>query len=70
MNEEIMNIDTEKLRNDLYDYFGIAFNNVSYLAIAELINVERASDFELVNIALENGFDLQNYLIDTNKRSR
>lgn len=70
MSEEVMDIDIERLRSDLCDYFGTAMNSVSYLAITELTKVESAGDFELVDIALENGVDLQKYFIKTNKISR
>ena len=55
-----MEIDYERLRNDLMDYYGTAtmFNPV---AVMELSEVENASDFKLEQIAIQNGFDLSDY---------
>ena len=54
-------IDYEKLRNDLIDYYGTASYNEFPMAIIELSNVENASYEELINIAIKNNFNLNNY---------
>ena len=56
-----MNINYDKLRDDLINFFGAAmmYNKV---AMIELIRVENCSDDELINIAIENGFDLNRYI--------
>jgi vacuolar-type H+-ATPase subunit B/Vma2 len=53
-------IDYEKLRSDLIDYYGtaIAYNP---MAVIELGEVENASINKLVQIAMQNGFDLSDY---------
>lgn len=56
-----MEIDIEKLRKDLIDYYGTAMFNASPLAIIELTKIENASPQELINIALKNNFDLTEY---------
>lgn len=61
-----MEIDIEKLRKDLIDYYGTAMFNASPLAIIELSKVENASPQELINIALKNNFDLTEY--ETNNK--
>ena len=61
-----MEIDIEKLRKDLIDYFGTAMFNASPLAIIELTKIENASPQELINIALKNNFDLTEY--ETNNK--
>lgn len=58
-----MNIDIEKLRRDLIDYFGTAMASGFGMAVMDLTKVERASDEELINIALDCGFDLNDYVI-------
>ena len=58
-----MNIDIEKLRNDLIDYFGTAMASGFGMAVMDLSRVERASDEELINIALDCGFDLNDYVV-------
>ena len=61
-----MEIDIEKLRKDLIDYYGTAMFNESPLAIIELTKIENASPQELINIALKNNFDLTEY--ETNNK--
>lgn len=54
-------IDYDKLREDLIDYYGTASYNGFPMAIIELTNVEKASNDELINIALNNNINLNNY---------
>lgn len=56
-------IDIEKLRRDLIDYFGTAMYNGSPQAMIELSRIEQASPSELINIAINNGFDINDYVI-------
>ena len=56
-------IDVDRLRRDLKDYYGTAMFNASPLAVMELSKVERASDREIVEMALKNGVDLRKYII-------
>ena len=55
------NINIEKLRNDLIDYFGTAFFSGFFSASIDISRIENASDYELIKIAENNGFDLDNY---------
>ena len=57
-----MNLDFDKLRKNLIDYFGSAMSNFP-LAIVELSQVECADEEELICIAQKNGFDLNDYII-------
>ena len=63
-----MNIDIEKLKEDLIDYFGTAMYNASPLAMIELLKIEKASNQEIIGIALDNNFDLNEYVINTKSR--
>lgn len=56
-----MEINVEKLRNDLIDYFGAALFNGNSMAIVDLSKIEQANDYELIEIAIQNGFNLNNY---------
>lgn len=56
-------IDIERLRRDLIDYFGTAMFNGSPQAIIELSRIEHASPNELISIAINNGFDINDYVI-------
>lgn len=55
-------IDIEKLRNDLMDYFGTAMGFFP-VATMDLVKVQNASPEELINIALKNNFDLSKYIV-------
>ena len=63
MNMDIDDIDIDRLRRDLIDYYMAAMFNVSPIAIVDLTEVEYASDEMIVRIALRNGFDLSEYTI-------
>lgn len=56
-----MDIDYEKLRSDLMDYFGTAMFSGLPMSIVDLSDVEIASNDELIQIAKKNGFDLTKY---------
>ena len=57
-----MEIDIEKLRNDLINYFGTAttFNQFAYV---KLIEIKNASFDKLIEIAINNNFNLKDYEI-------
>ena len=55
-----MNIDYEKLRQDLIDYFGSAMGFFQ-VAVMDVVRVENATEYELLEIARQNGFDLTKY---------
>ncbi|MBQ8427547.1 MAG: hypothetical protein IJX16_07320 [Clostridia bacterium] len=57
-----MNIDFDKLREDLIDYFGTAMGTFP-IAVMNVAEVESASDRELISIATQNGFNLEDYEI-------
>ena len=59
MNE---NINTERLRKDLLDYFGSAMVSGFPPAMMDVMRIENASAETLIRIARENGFDLNRYL--------
>ena len=56
-----MNIDYDKLRKDLIDYFGTAMITLFPQAVLDINKIERASDDELIKTAIQNGFDLSKY---------
>jgi len=55
-----MDIDYDRLRSDLIDYYGTAMA-YNPMAVIELSDVENASYEELIRIAIKNGFDLSDY---------
>lgn len=60
---EEINIDIERLRQDLIDYFGTA-TAVYPVAIMDVIEVENASNYKLIEIAKSNGFDINDYIVE------
>ena len=64
------NIDINKLRDDLINYFGTAMFNASPLAMIELSKVEKANDKRLIEIAIKNNFDLKDYEINERYRQK
>ena len=57
-----MNINYDRLRKDLVEYFGTALS-VNPCAIFDVNKVQNASKEELKNIAVRNGFKLSDYVI-------
>ena len=56
-------IDIERLRRDMEDYYGSAMFNGFPMAVMDLSKVERMSDRELVELAQKNGVDLRKYMV-------
>ena len=56
-----MQIDINRLRNDLKDYYGTAIFSGFPMAMMEVEKVSRASEEELIRIAEKNGINLQRY---------
>ncbi len=62
---EQLEINIERLREDLKNYFGTAIK-YSPLAVMNLCEVENADPYQLIEIALKNNFDLNKYIINKN----
>ena len=62
MNIYLKDIDINKLKRDLIDYYTSAMFIASPIAIMDLDKVERASDKDIVEIALNNKIELRKYL--------
>ena len=58
----IEDINIEKLRQDLIDYFTSAMFLASPVALIDLTRVENAGEKELIQIAINGGFNLNNYI--------
>ena len=63
----MLELDYNKLRSDLIDYFGTAMFNASPLAMIELSKIENATPEKLIKIALNNNFDLSEYQLNVKK---
>ena len=60
-------IDYEKLRRDLIDYYGTA-SQIFPMSIMEISKVERATPNQLIELANKNGFNISDYEINNKKR--
>ena len=58
-----MEIDIERLRRDLIDYYGTAMMCGFGMLSINVGFIERASDEALIQIAIKDGFDLNDYVI-------
>ena len=56
-------IDIDRLRRDMKDYYGTAMFNASPMAVMDLSRIERASDMEIVEEAQKTGLDLTDYIV-------
>ena len=56
-----MELDVEKLRRALMDYYGTAMSSHP-MAMMEVSTVERASERELVKMARRAGIDVDDYM--------
>ena len=62
-------IDIEKLRKDLIDYFGSAMK-IYPMAIVELGKIKKASLEEIIKIAKKNHFNLDDYKVKRYLKNR
>ena len=56
-----MQIDIDKLRKDLIDFYGTAAYNGFPAAMMDVIDIENASPEKLVQLANRTGFPLEDY---------
>ncbi len=57
-----MEIDVDRLKKDLKDYYGTAMVNVSPLAMIDLSKIDNMSLDELVEMAQSIGLDIEEYI--------
>ena len=58
---KLSDINLEKLKRDLMDYYGTASYSGYQMAMMEVIDIEKASPDELVKLAISAGFDISSY---------
>lgn len=56
-----MEIDIEKLRQYLINYYGTAMINSFPTAMTDLLEVENASNEKVISLALKNSINLNNF---------
>ncbi len=55
-----MELDIDRLREDLINYFGTALNYQEY-AMVDLVQIDALDEQELITLAIQNGFDIDKY---------
>ena len=63
-------IDINKLKQDLKNYYEAAYFTLGYgAALMDSFDLDNLSDEEIINKAIDNGINLENYIINnTNKK--
>ena len=62
-------IDINKLKQDLKDYYGAAYFTLGYgAALMDSFDLDNLSDEELINKAIDNGINLENYIINNSNK--
>ena len=64
-----MEIDIERLREDLINYFGTAIG-LFPIAVMNLCEVQTCSVERLIQIAINNNFDLNDYAVNSRTQKR
>lgn len=63
-----MEIDIERLRRDLIDYYGSGMVCGFGMLVVNISDIERASNQTIINIAMRLGLNLENYRIGYGRR--
>ena len=58
---DLDNIDYEKLRLTLKNYYESNEIYKNPFSVSDVLNIDNVNDYRLVGIALENGFDLEEF---------
>ena len=62
-------IDINKLKQDLKDYYEAAYFTLGYgAALMESFDLDNLSDEEIISKAAENGVDLEQYIINNSNK--
>lgn len=62
-------IDINKLKQDLKDYYEAAYFTLGYgAALMDSFDIDNLSDEEIINKAIDNGINLENYIINNSNK--
>lgn len=62
-------IDINKLKQDLKDYYESAYFTLGYgAALMDSFDIDNLSDEEIINKAIDNGINLENYIINNSNK--
>lgn len=62
-------IDINKLKQDLKNYYEAAYFTLGYgAALMDSFDLDNLSDEEIINKAIDNGINLENYIINNSNK--
>lgn len=65
----MVEIDINKLKQDLRDYYEAAYFTLGYgAALMDSIDIDKLSDEEIINKAIDNGINLEQYIINNSNK--
>lgn len=65
----MVEIDINKLKQDLKDYYESAYFTLGYgAALMDSFDLDNLSDEEIINKAVKNGVDLEQYIINNSNK--
>lgn len=62
-------IDINKLKQDLKDYYESAYFTLGYgAALMQSFDIDNLSDEEIINKAIDNGLNIENYIVNNSNK--
>ena len=62
-------IDINKLKQDLKDYYEAAYFTLGYgAALMDSFDLDNLSDEEIINKAIDNGLNIENYIVNNSNK--
>lgn len=65
----MIEIDINKLKQDLKDYYEAAYFTLGYgAALMQSFDIDNLSDDEIINKAIDNGLNIENYIVNNSNK--
>lgn len=65
----MIEIDINKLKQDLKDYYESAYFTLGYgAALMQSFDLDNLSDEEIINKSIENGLNIENYIVNNSNK--
>lgn len=65
----MIEIDINKLKQDLRDYYESAYFTLGYgAALMQSFDLDNLSDEEIINKAIENGLNIEKYIVNSSNK--
>lgn len=66
----MIEIDINKLKQDLKDYYESAYFTLGYgAALMQSFDIDNLSDEEIINKAIDNGLNIENYIVNRSNKN-